>query len=45
MPPEGLVKLGSLLVVNEECRLIFEEQVGMSVADWFMIANLKFGLG
>jgi len=44
-PPQGIVKLGALLTVNQQCRLIFEEQVGMSVSEWFNLANQKFGLG
>lgn len=42
-PPNGLIKLGGLLMVNEKCRDIFEGQVGMSVAQWFSLANKAFG--
>ncbi|KKU13197.1 MAG: hypothetical protein UX21_C0052G0002 [Microgenomates group bacterium GW2011_GWC2_45_8] len=44
LPPDGLRSLGALLTVNETCRLIFENQVGMSTVDWFVIASQKFGL-
>lgn len=45
LPPDGLGFLGALLMVNQQCREIFEAQVQMSTTEWFVIANEAFGLG
>lgn len=43
-PPEGLIKLSALLVVNSQCREVFEQQVGMPVAEWYQKAIDFYGL-
>lgn len=38
LPLKGLVPLSALLIVNKQCREIFEAQVEMSLGRWYQTA-------